>query len=42
MRTLIPAVALLVLAACNTTVSKEEMSSVDYGPAPTRWKPPSW
>jgi hypothetical protein len=38
MRTLILTVSLLVLAACNTTVSKQEMSSVDYGPAPTRWK----
>jgi len=38
MRTLILAVSLLVLAACNTSVSKQEMSSVDYGPAPTRWK----
>jgi hypothetical protein len=28
----------LALAGCNTTVSKQEMSSVDYGPAPTRWK----
>jgi len=27
-----------LLAACDTTVSKKEMSSVDYGPAPTRWK----
>ena len=31
-------VALRALAACDTTVSKKEMSSVDYGPAPTRWK----
>jgi len=38
MRTLTLAVSLLVLAACNTSVSKQEMSSVDYGPAPTRWK----
>jgi hypothetical protein len=38
MRTLTLAVSLLVLAACNTTVSKQEMSSVDYGPVPTRWK----
>ena len=38
MRTLTLAVSLLVLAACNTSVSKQEMSSVDYGPVPTRWK----
>ena len=31
-------VATLALAACNTTVSQKEMSSVEYGPAPTRWK----
>jgi len=31
-------VALLALAGCNTTVSRQEMGSVDYGPAPTRWK----
>ena len=31
-------VALLALAACNTTVSKQEMGGVEYGPAPTRWK----
>ena len=30
--------ASLALAACNTTVSKQEMDSVEYGPAPTRWK----
>jgi hypothetical protein len=28
----------VTLAACDTTVSKKEMSSVDYGPEPTRWK----
>ena len=28
----------LALAACNTVVTKEEMASVNYGPAPTRWK----
>ena len=38
MRTLILALSLLALAACDTTVSKKEMESVDYGPAPTRWK----
>ena len=38
MRTVLLALSAAVLAACNTTVSKQEMSSVDYGPAPTRWK----
>jgi len=38
MRKLILALSLLWLAACNTTVSKDEMASVNYGPAPTRWK----
>jgi hypothetical protein len=38
MRTLILALSLLALAACDTTVSKKEMASVDYGPEPTRWK----
>jgi hypothetical protein len=38
MRTLILALSLLALAACDTTVSKKEMASVDYGPVPTRWK----
>jgi len=28
----------LALAACNTTVSKEEASSVSYGPRPEHWK----
>jgi len=38
MRILILALSLLALAACDTTVSKKEMESVDYGPAPSRWK----
>jgi hypothetical protein len=38
MRKLVLVLSLLSLAARNTTVSKQEMSSVDYGPAPTRWK----
>jgi hypothetical protein len=29
---------MVFLAACNTTVSKEEMASVDYGPKPTHWR----
>jgi hypothetical protein len=28
----------LLLAGCNTVVTKEEMASVDYGPVPQRWK----
>ena len=38
MRKLILALSFLPLAACNTTVSQKEMSSVEYGPAPTRFK----
>jgi hypothetical protein len=38
MRKLILALSLLWLAGCNTTVSKDEMGSVNYGPAPTRYK----
>ena len=38
MRKLLLVLCLSSLAACDTTVSKKEMSSVDYGPAPTRWK----
>jgi hypothetical protein len=38
MRRILPVLFLLALAGCNTTVSKEEMGSVDYGPAPTRFK----
>jgi hypothetical protein len=29
---------LVVLFGCDTTVKKEEMSSVDFGPKPTRWR----
>jgi hypothetical protein len=28
----------LVLAACDTTVKKEETAGLDYGPKPTRWR----
>lgn len=38
MRTALLALSVLLLAACNTTVTQQEMSSVDYGAAPTRWK----
>ena len=34
---LVPVVALM-LAGCETTVSKEELASVNYGPRPERWK----
>jgi hypothetical protein len=37
MRKLVLALA-LTAAACNTTVSKKEMESVEYGPAPARFK----
>jgi len=36
MKKLIP--LLLILAGCNTTVSKEEMEGVDYGAKPTHWQ----
>jgi hypothetical protein len=29
---------LAVLAGCDTTVKKEEMTTVDYGAKPTRWR----
>ena len=29
---------LAALAACDTTVKKEEMAAVDYGPKPARWR----
>ena len=38
MRKILLAVMVLFLAACNTPVTKQEMSAVEYGPAPTRWK----
>jgi len=38
MRTTILALLLAVLAGCDTTVKKEEMASVDYGPKPARWR----
>ncbi len=31
-------IALASLAACNTTVTKEEMATADYGPAPLRYQ----
>jgi len=38
MRTTILALLLAALAGCDTTVKKEEMASVDYGPKPARWR----
>src|SRR6266849_2579806 len=29
---------MMMLAGCDTTVTKQEMASVDYGPRPERWK----
>ena len=30
--------SLALLAACDTTVKKEETAGLDYGPKPTRWR----
>ncbi len=30
--------AFLLLAGCETTISKEELASVNYGPRPERWQ----
>jgi hypothetical protein len=38
MKALLPLLMLLALAACNTTVSKEELAGIDYGPKPERWR----
>ena len=38
MRTTILALLLAVLAGCDTTVKKDEMASVHYGPKPARWR----
>jgi len=38
MRTTILALLLAALAGCDTTVKKDEMASVDYGPKPARWR----
>ena len=32
------ALAVLALAACDTTVRRDEIASVDYGPKPARWR----
>ena len=38
MKALLPCLMVLALAACNTTVSKEEAAGVEYGPKPAHWK----
>lgn len=35
---LILSLVVLALAACDTTVRREETASVDYGPKPARWR----
>src|SRR5258705_607159 len=38
MKKYLPVVLLLLVAACDTTVKKEEMAGLDYGPKPSRWR----
>ena len=38
MRKVILALLLAALAGCDTTVKKEEIAAVDFGPKPTRWR----
>jgi hypothetical protein len=40
MKKFLPAfcVVMMLLAGCDTTVTKQEMASVDYGPRPEHWK----
>jgi hypothetical protein len=38
MRKIILALLLAALAGCDTTVKKEEIAAVDFGPKPTRWR----
>jgi hypothetical protein len=38
MRNIAAAMVLLLLAGCDTTVRREELAGVDYGPKPTRWR----
>ena len=38
MKKFLPVVLLLLVAACSTTVTKEEMAGLDYGPKPSRWR----
>jgi len=36
--TLLVPLPILFVAACDTTVTKEEMATADYGPRPERWQ----
>jgi hypothetical protein len=38
MKKFLPVFLLLLVAACNTTVTKEETAGLDYGPKPSRWR----
>jgi hypothetical protein len=38
MRRTLWTLAVVLLAACDTTVTKEEMATADYGPQPQRWQ----
>jgi hypothetical protein len=38
MKNLVIVVLLALLAGCETTISKEELASVSYGPRPERWQ----
>ena len=38
MKRLLLILIVLVLPACDTTVKKEEMAGIDYGPKPARWR----
>ena len=38
MRKCLIVLSLALLAACDTTVNKEETAGLDYGPKPTRWR----
>ena len=38
MRKMLVTMLLLLLVACDTTVTKEEMATADYGPRPQRWQ----
>ena len=38
MKKYLPVFLLLLVAACDTTVTKEETAGLDYGPKPSRWR----
>jgi hypothetical protein len=38
MKKLLAVCALAAVLGCDTTVKREEMASVDYGPKPARWR----